>query len=145
MIRKIKEREYLKGHKEVENSVALQIIEESLKEGVPVKLTVMGNSMFPTLLGGKDVVTLVPFTREQSLTVGDVVLFRYKKAFLLHRVIEIPHREEGQPVFLKGDAVTSVEKIHISDILAIAHFKRRSPALLFWRRISAPCQGLWTL
>jgi hypothetical protein len=166
-MRKLKEREYLKGCKEVENSVALQIIEESLKEGVPVKLIVMGNSMFPTLVGGKDVVTLLPFTREHSLTIGDVVLFRYKKAFLLHRVIEIPLREEEQPtrlegeqavpleedhsapldgdkvvpiergqfVLLRGDAATTIEKIQISDILAIAHYRQRSPALLFWRRV----------
>ena len=119
----------------------------------------MGNSMFPTLVGGKDVVTLVPFTREHSLTIGDVVLFRYKKAFLLHRVIEIPLRkgdqavplekdhsapldgdkvapiERDQFVLLRGDAAATVEKIQISDILAIAHYRQRSPALLFWRRV----------
>ncbi|MFA5849786.1 MAG: S24/S26 family peptidase [Bacteroidales bacterium] len=118
--------------KAIDNFIALEIIEESLKEGVSVKLTVRGNSMFPTLEEGKDVVSLVPFTQELSLCVGDVVLYRYRKGFILHRVIEIPNNEI---VFLKGDSLTSIEKVKRSDILAVANYKRHSPIVLFVRRI----------
>jgi hypothetical protein len=131
-----------KGCKEIENSVAFKIVEESLNEGVPVKMTVRGDSMFPTLAGGKDQVTLHPFTEKESLSVGDVVLFRYKKGYLLHRVIEIPNSESkipgaDSPIYLKGDALTTTEMATIGDILAIAHFQQHSPTSLFWKRTAS--------
>jgi len=62
--------------KKIPNIEALTIIEESIKEGNSVRITVRGNSMSPQLIDGKDIVTLKSFTPD-NLKVNDIILFVY--------------------------------------------------------------------
>lgn len=106
--------------KKIPNIEALTIIEESIKEGNSVRITVRGNSMSPQLIDGKDIVTLRPFVPVE-LKVGDVILFRYKGAFLLHRIIEIKSiKVEVIKIVTKGDALEKSEEIEFSDVVALA-------------------------
>ena len=106
--------------KKIPNIEALTIIEESIKEGNSVRITVRGNSMSPLLIDGKDVVTLKPFLPD-NLKVGDIVLFRYKGTFLLHRIIEITNNTaDNTKIITKGDALYKSEVIEISDVVALA-------------------------
>ena len=65
--------------KTIPNIEALKIIEESIKAGNNIRLTVRGNSMSPLLLDDIDKITLLPFINE-DLKKGDIILFRYGEA-----------------------------------------------------------------
>lgn len=116
----------------INNSAALNFIEESLKEGTTVKLTVRGNSMFPALADGIDVVSLTPVHLHRAPECGDVILFKHKQTFILHRIVEI--KESGE-VITKGDALKSYEVVMPNHILAVAHYKRHHSFTLFLRRV----------
>lgn len=106
--------------KRIPNIEALNIIEESIKEGSPVRIRVRGNSMSPLLLDGIDVVTLRPFVRGE-LKIGDIILFRYREGFMLHRIIEIiGSKVDGTKIVTKGDAMEKCEVIEYSDVVALA-------------------------
>lgn len=118
----------------IPNIEALKIIEESIKAGSSVRLTVRGNSMSPLLLDGEDRVILHPFIPE-NLKTGDVILFRYRDAFLLHRIIEIQgnNSPEGK-IITKGDALEQREEIRFSDVVAIAEVPEIGLMKLSFRR-----------
>ena len=118
----------------IPNIEALKIIEEGIKAGSSVRLTVRGNSMSPLLLDGIDIVTLHPFTPEKLKT-GDVILFRYKEAFLLHRIVEI--QVSGTPeakIIAKGDALEQREVFGYSDVVAVAEVPKIGIMKLSLRR-----------
>lgn len=104
----------------IPNNEALKVIEESIKAGDNVRLTVRGSSMSPGLLDGVDVVTLQPFINE-DIKIGKVILFHYRGAFLLHRVVDIQgaNVQEGK-IFTKGDALEKSEEIRYCDVIAVA-------------------------
>ena len=118
----------------IPNIDALKIIEEGIKAGNSVRLTVRGNSMSPLLLDGVDIVTLHPFISE-NLKTGDVILFRYREAFLLHRIIEIQgnNSPEGK-IITKGDALEQKEEIGFSDVVAVAEVPKTGLMKLSVRR-----------
>ena len=118
----------------IPNIEALKIIEEGIKAGSSVRLTVRGNSMSPLLLDGVDIVILHPFIPE-NLKRGDVILFRYREAFLLHRIVEIQgnNSPEGK-IITKGDALEKKEEIYYSDIVAVAEVHKTGLMKLSVRR-----------
>src|SRR3989339_1931029 len=103
--------------KTIPNKDALSIIEESIAQGSPVKLTVKGNSMSPLLIDGKDTVILEPCYHD-SLEVGDIIFFRYRGSFLLHRIVVID--KDNGTITTKGDALNQREIILIHDVIALA-------------------------
>lgn len=75
------------------------VMQETLDAGGSFRLTVTGSSMVPTLLGGRDCVTLVK--PPETLQKGDLPLYRRRNgAFVLHRVVAVA--EDGSYV-LCGD------------------------------------------
>lgn len=118
----------------IPNIEALKIIEEGIKAGSSVRLTVRGNSMSPLLLDGIDIVTLHPFTPEKLKT-GDVILFRYKEAFLLHRIVEVQGGSTPEAkIIAKGDALEQREVIGYSDVVAVAEVPKIGIMKLSLRR-----------
>ncbi len=118
----------------IPNIEALKIIEEGIKDGSSVRLTVRGNSMSPLLLDGIDIVTLHPFTPEKLKT-GDVILFRYKEAFLLHRIVEVQGGSTPEAkIIAKGDALEQREVIGYSDVVAVAEVPKIGIMKLSLRR-----------
>ena len=118
----------------IPNIEALKIIEEGIKAGSSVRLTVRGNSMSPLLLDGIDIVTLHPFTPEKLKT-GDVILFRYKEAFLLHRIVEVQGGSTPEAkIIAKGDALEQREVIGYSDVVAVAEVPKIGIIKLSLRR-----------
>lgn len=131
--------------KTIPNADALKIVEESIKEGRSVRLTVRGNSMSPQLLDGVDVVTLYPFD-PQKLKTGDVIFFRHKEGFILHRIVRIYRKDvevsgdqrnrEGQLwFFTKGDALSKTETVNVADVVAVAQVPEHSKLRILCRRI----------
>ncbi len=116
----------------VKNGELLPLIEECIKDGKSVTLTVRGNSMQPRLRDGKDVVELVPF-RPEEIKAGDVILFRYGKRFILHRIVHIDRTDMIDPVIIaKGDALKTTEKITMSAIVALAVLPSRRRFSFFY-------------
>jgi len=121
--------------KSIPNTEALKIIEESIKAGNSVRLAVRGSSMSPRLLDGTDIVTLHPFAPE-NLKSGDVILFRYRGAFLLHRIIGIKSSNSPDGIITtKGDALDQTEIIGYSDVVALAELPEIGLLKLTGRRV----------
>ena len=78
-----------------------------------VILRLKGNSMFPLLRNGKDVVVLEKCPAE-SLQPMDVVLFRYRGKHVLHRII----RREGERLLIQGDgSIVAKEECTVDDVV----------------------------
>jgi hypothetical protein len=63
---------------------------ELLRKGHHVKFRAPGDSMYPTICDG-DVVTVIPIEGE-SITIGDIILYRHRSGVVAHRVIRIEKR-----------------------------------------------------
>lgn len=95
-----------------ENSIFFAAVEEQLREGRRVKLTLKGISMLTSLREG-DTLTLAPVA--EAPKVGDVVLFRCEGKHLLHRVVAV----DGDRYILQGDNCYSKETASREDVLAV--------------------------
>ena len=124
--------------KKIPNTAALEIIEESIKDGISVQLTVRGNSMSPLLMDGADVVTLRPFIPAE-LKPGVIILFRYKGKFVLHRIIHIslPAVQQNCEAIItaKGDAMTKTETIAFADVIAVAEVHEQRSLIRVYRHM----------
>jgi len=114
------------------------IIEESIKAGTTVQLTVRGNSMSPLLIDGMDVVWLRPFIPAE-LKPGVIILFRYKERFVLHRIIHISLSDSQQIstaiITAKGDAMTKTEILTFADVIAVADVPEHSTLNKVYRQL----------
>lgn len=64
------------------------VLREILEAGGSFTLTVTGTSMYPTILGGRDQVTLAPV--KQPLKRGDLPFYRRDNGqFILHRIVAV--------------------------------------------------------
>lgn len=119
----------------VNNKIFFALVEEQLKEGQNVRMSLKGTSMLPTLCAD-DVLTLKPVAG--PVQVGDVVLFRYCGRHIVHRVIAC----EGDNYTIQGDNCYSTEEVRGSDIIArVVQVEKRGGARLTtdgdeWLRLS---------
>lgn len=116
-----------KGLRTLPNSDALSFIEECIKRGEDVKLRVRGNSMAPLLINNLDYVVLRPINGHK-IEIGDIIFFRYKGYFLMHRVVELIADNDCFAEFkivAKGDSLKSCEFIKLRDIVAIVSLPAR--------------------
>ena len=81
-----------------------------------VTFRVKGNSMYPFLRNGCDLVTLRTFVPE-DLKPGTIILFKYQSKYLLHRIIQL----KGTNCYLRGDNNWSfcLESCTIDDMVAM--------------------------
>ncbi|MHC1779170.1 MAG: S26 family signal peptidase [Bacteroidales bacterium] len=99
--------------KVIPNNQALSVIEDFIRNGESVRLKVRGNSMAPLLLDGLDHVTLIPLNGKE-MGVGDIIFFRYKGSFLMHRIV----KTDPASIVTKGDALKTCEEIKHEDVIA---------------------------
>lgn len=85
--------------KTIPNDIFFAQVSAALSAGRSVSFKVKGNSMFPLLRNGKDIVFVSPVN--QPIVKKDVVLFYHKGRYVLHRVIKI----EGNAYTIQGDGV----------------------------------------
>lgn len=82
------------------------VIEEVLASGGKFSLTITGTSMYPTILGGRDQVTLVK--APEKLKKYDLPLYRRKSGqFVLHRIVAV---EDDGTYTCCGDHQWELEK-----------------------------------
>lgn len=84
--------------KNIPNNLFFSWIESELSQGRSAQFRVKGNSMFPLLSNGKDSVVLCR-CNAADLKPMDVVLFRYRGSYVLHRIIS----RDGEFLSIQGD------------------------------------------
>lgn len=128
----------------VANDTFFAWVEAEIAAGKPVRFRLKGNSMFPLLRNGKDVVILEKCPAE-SLKPMDVVLFRYRGKHVLHRII----RKEGERLLIQGDgSMVAKEECTVDDVVGkVVQICRPSGKILAvdswqWRLSSRLWRGL---
>lgn len=125
--------------KTISNDIFFSHVESELKQGRSVRFKVKGNSMFPFLRNGKDEVTVSPFTSIPEKM--DIVLFKYKGKYILHRIIGIKdsiYIIQGDGIYVTkeqcraDDIVGYVSEIHINGNI---HIKTSSFICKFFSRL----------
>lgn len=82
------------------SGIAVDMLRQSLEEGVSVVVCGTGTSMEPTIRSGDKLKVIVADT----LDVGDIVLLQVQPdAFIAHRIIRIEETQEGMFITTKGD------------------------------------------
>ena len=103
--------------KQIPNEVFFAWVESEISEGRSVRFRLKGQSMFPLLRNGRDEVVLYPCT-EEELKPMDVVLFRYRGRYVLHRIL----RREGEWLYLQGDgSYVAKEECTAADVVGKVH------------------------
>lgn len=130
--------------KTIPNDTFFACVEAELAEGRSVRFRLKGNSMFPLLRNGKDVVILEKCPVE-SLKPMDVVLFLYRGKHVLHRII----RREGERLLIQGDgSIVAKEECTVDDVVGkVVQICRPSGKVLSvdswqWRITSRLWRGL---
>jgi len=81
---------------------------ELLRHGYTVRFRAPGNSMLPTISNG-ELITVEPVSA-CDLKRRDIVLYRFKRRIIAHRVVQIRRIEGETPCFiLRGDASTACD------------------------------------
>lgn len=121
--------------KTLPNDVFFEYVCQRLSEGRTVNIPLTGISMSPLLREGRDSLVLSPLPADAPLHKYDVVLFRYRGSYLLHRVVSI----NGDTVTTRGDALASHEQVPRTDILALLtavqniQTGKETPCNTFWK------------
>ena len=88
---------------------------ERLASGTAVRLSVMGNSMLPFILGGKDQITLVPYSG-QDLPLGIAALYQWEDKYMIHRLVK---KDASHYHFLGDGNICRLEIIKRDQVLGI--------------------------
>ena len=83
---------------QISNDIFFAEVEHLLGEGGEVVITIRGNSMQPVLRDSRDKVVLRRCEGDE-LQRGDVMLFRYRGGYVLHRVVGV----DGERITFAGD------------------------------------------
>ena len=98
-------------NKEIENDLML----EALKKGRILRFRALGSSMYP-FIRSRDLVTIVP-VNENNINLGDIIFYKRKSNFILHRLVEINKNNKEIFFITKGDFLPSNdEPFNITDI-----------------------------
>ena len=100
--------------KTLPNDVFFAFVLARLGEGQTIEIPLTGTSMKPLLQEGRDNLLLAPLAPDAPLRRYDVVLFRYRGAYILHRIVKI----NGDTLVTRGDALVSTETPRRSDVAA---------------------------
>lgn len=89
---------------------------EILKQGQTVKLLVGGESMYPFIRGGTDLVEVVPCPPEGELPLWCCPFYQWQGGYMIHRYIG----KEGDDCLMLGDGnVARIERVKRKDIIGL--------------------------
>lgn len=115
---------------------------EILESGETVTFTVKGCSMYPFMRSDKDAVCLKKYDGG-VLRRGNVVLFRYRDRYILHRIVKVT---DGISYELQGDGNLSGMEKAVPDTVCGVMTGRISPSGKEWKCSSLSwktCSSLW--
>lgn len=106
-------REVVVQMNQIPNDAFFNLVEDEISNGRKVQFRIKGDSMSPLLRDNKDDIVLYPCVGDE-LSPMDIVLFRYKGKYLLHRII----RREGNRLYIQGDgSYIAKEECSIDDVI----------------------------
>ena len=126
----------------IPNEIFFEQVAETLSGGSPVTFTVKGYSMYPFMRSDKDAVCLKRYDGGVLLR-GDVVLFRYRGRYILHRIVKVT---DGISYELQGDGNLSGMEKAVPDTVCGVMTGRISPSGKEWKCSSLSwktCSALW--
>ena len=88
--------------KSMSNDCFFALLEQELADHFSVRFRVKGTSMEPLLRDNRDEVQLIAY-KGQSLTPGNICLFKFNGRYILHRYL----RQEGNRLCFQGDNVVT--------------------------------------
>lgn len=99
----------------IPNKQYFDYVAERIAAGDNVRIRLKGNSMYPLLRNNKEMVVLSP-CNVNELKPMDVVLFRYRGDYVLHRIIN----RKGEQLLMQGDGIyASFEQCCLADVVGI--------------------------
>jgi phage repressor protein C with HTH and peptisase S24 domain len=96
----------------LKNDDMMELIINAINNNQQAIFKVQGTSMEPFLKHNKTNVTLENY---KKLNKGDIILFKYKNEYKLHRIIKI----KGEHIIAKGDNAYQNEFLIDSDIIGV--------------------------
>ncbi|MEG2865709.1 MAG: S24/S26 family peptidase [Mucinivorans sp.] len=99
---------------QIAKQASLDEIESRLAANQEVTILIRGWSMRPMLFNLRHHAIICPI--QKPLATGDVVVFKYKNRFLIHRIIQI----QGENLTIQGDGVPfATEKVTRQDVIGV--------------------------
>ena len=116
----------------IPNDVFFGHVMESLAAGKHVVFTVKGWSMYPFFRNGKDRVC-VASQQGRDLKPGDVILFRFRGNFILHRICGLREADDGTVCYLTiGDGNVRGMEMATPDSVSGVAVRRITPSGREW-------------
>ena len=89
---------------------------EALRQGQTVKLLIGGQSMYPFIRGGIDLVEIVPCPAEGELPAWCCPFYQWEDRYMIHRYIG----REGDECLMMGDGnVARVERVKREEVIGL--------------------------
>lgn len=92
-----------------------------LRAGKTVKMRVCGQSMYPFLHSGKDLVELVPYPGG-DLPLWTVVFYRWEGQYMIHRIVGTD--EERYQMMGDGN-IYRIEEVHKDEVIGVLRYIHR--------------------
>lgn len=97
----------------------LSEVADVLRRGNSVKVKIDGISMLPFIIGGKDLVEIVPLADDEDLKRWCCPLFCWNGKYMVHRYIG----KEGNDYLMLGDGnVSRIERVKREDIIGVLRY-----------------------
>ena len=105
--------------KVISNELFFAQVEELLAEGQSVVIRVKGYSMRPFMRSERTQVRIAPISdsKRENLSVGDIVLFRYRGRHIMHRI----RRIDGDKITLAGGTAAVAVQTTVLHFINIHH------------------------
>lgn len=98
----------------IDNQSFFASVEAFVSTGNRVRIRLRGNSMFPFLVEGDEV--LLEKVGAKVIKIGDIVLAKWREGYVLHRVVRLV----GGTIWLAGDNnLAQVEKVTNKQLIAV--------------------------
>lgn len=92
---------------------------ETLKQGKSVKVRIDGQSMYPFIKGGRDLVEIVPLAADAEMPAWCCPFYCWEGRFMVHRYIG----SEGDECLMLGDGnLVRVERVKRSEVVGLLRY-----------------------
>lgn len=96
---------------------------EALRKGQAIRIKINGQSMYPFIRGGRDIVELVPFMAAEQPELWKCYLCYWKGTYFVHRYIGI----KGDACLFLGDGnLARVEEVERNNVIGLLNRIQRS-------------------
>ena len=92
---------------------------EALKKGQTVKLLVGGQSMYPFIRGGRDLIEVIPYPAKGELPGWCCPFYQWEGRYMIHRYIG----HEGDECLMMGDGnIVRIERVKREEIIGLLRY-----------------------